>query len=172
MMWLVAPHRIVLVALLCGWLALLDATHEAANIGFWIIGHDDDPSLAIINRRTWLRDEPLVHVAVRAGTRISVAAEHLVERIHMASSRIPGLRGRTIDGPCSHARVDYVHGKSAKCGTKVAEAQAGALQDVYLRTKVRAMLHAICNASEDFAVIMDEDTAFYSTRSALGRPAH
>ena len=38
------------------------------SITYWIIAHDENPELALINRRTWLRDEPRVRVCVAHGS--------------------------------------------------------------------------------------------------------
>jgi hypothetical protein len=157
-MWLVAPRRLFLVTISCGWLALLDATHEAANIGFWIIGHDDDPSLAIINRRTWLRDEPLVHIAVRAGVKAPSKLPPSVQPTRLTQLQVafgatpPSGLGRSIDNTHSRdvSEVGAFHSRLS-------------VVNVYLRSKLRAMLRAICEADEEFAVILDDDTAINTT---------
>ena len=130
---------------------MLARSHPTATIGFWIIAHDTRPQLAIVNRQTWLRGEPHVHVVVDAAANVSAELAPLLEKLRVDCPMPRGDIGKSIEG--THARRGPVE-------------QLGAMGhiNVYLRRKVGTMISAMCEAREDFAVMLDEDTAINSTR--------
>ena len=135
---------------------MLTRSHPAVTIGFWIIAHDTKPQLAIVNRQTWLRDEPHVHVVVDAAANLSAELAPHLEKLRV-DCPLPRGVGKSIEG--THARRKTK--KSASAGHD--RATIGHI-NVYLRRKVGSMVSAMCGASEDFAVMLDEDTAINSTR--------
>lgn len=143
------------------------AAARSHTIGFWIIAHDEQPELAIVNRQTWLRDEPLVHCVVDAAANVSAELAPHLKRLRTDCPRPSGV-GKSIEG--THARCAYMgggrnaNGSSCKRGTQAATTVSFGRVNVYLRRKVGRMISAMCAAREDFAVMLDEDTAINATR--------
>ncbi|KAJ8609537.1 hypothetical protein CTAYLR_006025 [Chrysophaeum taylorii] len=122
---------------------------RGVKVGFWIIGRETDPTRAVRNRETWLRDEPRVSIVVAKESGVASDARVVAVPVPAPVPAAEIASGSMLNG--THVREQSTKRKYH-------------VLNKFLRAKVLSMLVAICAAeTEDFSVVMDEDTAINAT---------
>ena len=126
------------------------------TIGFWVLAHDKDPSYARAMRNTWLRAEAYVRLCVAHES--PHAGEIGLTTVVLNRDPVPWLDPEAQLRDADARSLDGLHPRQTHDASKLRA------RNSFLRAKVFAMLLRICAASEDFSMMLDDDTAIDVTR--------
>jgi hypothetical protein len=114
--------------------------HPQPSIGFWVIAHDKDQSLARAMRHTWLRAEASVHLCVANGS--PYAGEPDLVTVLLNRNPVSWLNPEAHSKEAAARSLDGLHPRQTQN-----ERQLRA-RNQYLRAKVFAILLRMCKAPE------------------------